>query len=363
MQKLTERDVALMAYHHQKTPWVSATVSCQNTCLPRAVKASSRNYGYSTDWLGVKYIHPEDQVSSMPIETDVVIKDIENWADYLHFPDIDKASDWEHDAALDTASWDPINKITSVIIVNGLFEAFHMLRGIEDALCDLLGNPDEVEEVLDALADHQIRVIQHVAKYYKPDKIQFHDDYGNARSTFMSVETWRKLIKPRLKRIIDSTHECGLIYEHHSCGYIVPLLDDLVELGIDAWNPVQFINNPYELQKKYADRLTLVGGFDDAITNNSFRTDEEVREALMAGLTNMSEGGSWIAQPAFIANVGYRNKLWVEMLDDWNRPLMAKYGVTPPERDYKALCDTRFRRYPAAEETSKEFKGVVPVNF
>ena len=359
---ITEREVALRAYRQEETPWIPATVSCQNTCLPRAVKASSRNYGLSTDWLGVKYIHPKDQVSSMPLEDDVVIKDIENWADYLHFPDIDAASDWERCAQLDTASWDRKNKITSVIIVNGLFEAFHMARGMEDALCDLSTNPDEVSEVMSALSDHQIRVIQHVAKYYKPDKIQFHDDYGNARSTFMSMDAWRTLIKPHLKRIIDATHECGLIYEHHSCGYIVPLMDDLTELGIDAWNPVQFINRPYELQKKYGDKLTFVGGFDDAITNNSFKSDDEVKEVLKAGLENM-ERKSWIAQPAFIADVGYRNAIWVKMLDEYNAPLMAKYGVTPPERDYEALTDTRFRRYPDSEEQTEEFKGVVPVNF
>ena len=358
---MTEREVALLAYQHKETPWIPATLSCQDTCLPRAVKASSRNYGYSTDWLGVKYYHPEDQVSSMPLEDDVVIKDMENWEDYLKFPDIDAASDWEKCAALDTARWDRENKISSVIIVNGLFEAFHMARGMENALCDLVEYPDEVKACLSALADHQIRVIRNVAKYYKPDKIQFHDDYGQAQRMFMSLSTWRELIKPSLKRIVEAAHECGLIYEHHSCGYIAPLLDDLIEIGVDAWNPVQFVNNPYELQEKYSDKLTLIGGFDDLITNNSFKTDEEVKAALEAGLTNMKRKG-WIAQPAFIADVGYRNKMWVELLDAYNAPLMEPYGVKPPVRNYEAICDTRFRRYPDAEEKAESFEGVMPVN-
>lgn len=359
---MTFREVALRAYQHKETPWVPAVLDVQNTCLPRAVKASSRSYGYSTDWLGVKYFHEPSQVSSMPLEDDVVIKDIEEWDKYLQFPDIDKASDWERCAQLDTANWDRENKISSVIIVNGLFEAFHMARGIEDALCDLVANPDEVGECLSALADHQVRVIQHVAKYYKPDKIQFHDDYGNAKNIFMNMDTWRALIKPNLKKIIDAAHECGLIYEHHSCGYVVPVIPELIELGADGWNPVQFLNHPYDLQKQYGDKLTFVGGFDDAITNNSFKSDDEVREALRAGLQNM-ERRSWIASPAFIADVGYRNKIWVEMLDEYNRPLMEPYGVVPPERDYDALCDTRFRRYPDAEEKTEDFKGVVPTNF
>ena len=346
---MTEREVALMAYRHQKTPWVPATVSCQDTCLPRAVKSSSRGYGYTTDWLGVKYYHREDQVSSMPLEDDVVIKDIENWKDKLKFPDIDAASDWARCAELDTRNWDRVNKIQSVIIVNGLFECFHMARGMENALCDLLVYPEEVYECLSAMADHQVRVIRNIAKYYKPDKIQFHDDYGNAQSMFMSLDVWRELIKPNLQKIIDATHECGLIYEHHSCGYIVPLLDDLIEMGIDGWNPVQFVNNPYELQKKYHDKLCLVGGFNEQITNSEFVTEEEVEQALRAGLENMSELGSWIAAPAFIATVGHRNRLWVDILDEWNSPRMEPYGVKPPARNYDVLCDTRFRRYPSDE--------------
>jgi uroporphyrinogen decarboxylase len=341
---LTEREVALMAYRHQKTPWVPATIVCQDTCIPSAVKAGSRNYGYSTDWLGVKYLHLEGQPSSMPIESEAVIKDIENWRDYIRFPDLGDI-DWERYASKDTAGWDRKNKLNSLILINGLFESLHMCYGIENTLCALLMYPDEVKDFLEAMADHQIRVIRNLAKYYKPDKIQFHDDYGNAKNAFMNPDTWRELIKPSLKRIIDATHEEGIIYEHHSCGYVIPFMEDFIELGIDAWNPVQFFNDPYALQKKYGEHLCFVGGFDDHITNNPFSTEEEVRATLERSMREMADGGSWIAAPAFIANVGYRNRIWLDVLDDWNRPLMAKYGVEPEQHDYERLCNTLFRKY------------------
>ena len=341
---MTEREVALMAYHHQKTPWVPSTVASQDICIPSAVKAGSRSYGYSVDWLGVKYIHREDQPSSMPIEDDPVIKDMENWKDYLKFPDLDTI-DWEKCAARDTAKWDRENRVSSLILINGLFESFHMCCGMEEALCNLMLYPDEVKEFMEAMADHKIDVIRHCAKYYKPDKIQFHDDYGNARSTFMSVDTWRELIKPSLKRVVDATHELGILYEHHSCGYIVPLLDDFVELGIDAWNPVQSMNNPVEIQKKYHEKLCLVGGFDEKITGSPDATDDQVRAELERGLRDMGQGGSWIAFPSFITPFGYRNRIWVDVLDKYNEPLMAPYGAKPPKYDLDALCDTKFRKY------------------
>lgn len=341
---MTEREVALMAYRHQKTPWVPSTVASQDVCIPSAVKAGSRNYGYSTDWIGVKYFHREDQPSSMPIEDDPVIKDMENWRDYLTFPDLSEI-DWEKCAARDTAGWDRENRVNSLILINGLFESLHMCCGMEQALCSLVLYPDEVGDFMQAMADHKIEVIRYLKKYYNPDKIQFHDDYGNAGSTFMRPDVWRELIKPALKRVVDATHELGIIYEHHSCGYIVPFLDDFVELGIDAWNPVQYINGPVELQKKYHDKLCLVGGFNDAITNNPSSSDEAIRETLEKTLHEMADGGGWVAAPAFIAPYGFRNRIWLDTLDAFNAPRMQPYGAKPPIHNYEVLCNTTFRKY------------------
>ena len=71
-------------------------------------------------------------------------------------------------------------------------------------------------------------------KYYKPDVLCAHDDYGSNNKLMMSVDLWREFYKEPLRRLIEETHKQGMIYEHHSCGYIAPLFDELVELGIDA---------------------------------------------------------------------------------------------------------------------------------
>ena len=340
---MTEREVMFMAYRHEKTPWVPAPLTGQDICVPSAVQAGSRGYGITKDWLGVTYTHTEGHPSSMPIESEAVIKDIENWRDYLKFPNLDDY-DWEGPAAIDTASWDRVNRMQTCLLINGLFESLHFCCGMQDALCYLLTNPDEVREFMEAMTDHKIEVIKYLKKYYNPDKITFHDDYGNAKNIFMSVECWRDLIKPSLKRIVDATHEQGMLYEHHSCGYVVPFIDDFIELGIDAWNPVQIFNDPAALQEKYAGKLTFVGGFNVDI-DHIHSTEEEMRASMNNTLTQMSKLGSWVAAPGFISTHGYRNGVWVQVLDDWNRPLMAKYGVEPAKRDMEKITATVFRRY------------------
>lgn len=341
---LTERDVMLMALHHEKTPWVPATLAGQDLCVPSAVKAGSRSYGLSADWHGIQYFHREDQPSSMPIESDPLVKDIESWRDDVKFPNLDDY-DWGGCAARDTANWDRENRLSSLILINGLFESLHMCCGMEDALCYLLTNPEEVKDFISAMADHKIEVIKYLKKYYNPDKIQFHDDYGNAKSTFMNPETWRELIKPSLKRVIEETHKLGIIYEHHSCGYIVPLIEDLIELGVDAWNPVQIFNDPAALQKKYGDKMCFVGGFDSAVIDVPGAKEEDIQASLEKTIRELGEGGSWIAAPSFIGSHAARNRIWLKVLDHYNEPKMEKFGLKPPKHNVEAICSAVFRKY------------------
>jgi uroporphyrinogen decarboxylase len=258
------------------------------------------------------------------------LDDIVDWREKLSMPDCEKW-DWEDCAARDTASWDRKNKISSVIMIYGLFEQLHALTGFEDALCYLLTEPEAVGDFLDALTAYRIRQIELIAKYYKPDKIQFHDDYGEARSVFMSVEVWRNLFKPRLKKIIDATHGLGMIYEHHSCGYIVPLIEDLIECGIDAWNPCQIQNNPYELKKKHSKELCFVGGFDNqGILDRPGVTYEERVKEIRYRVELMAPGGSWVAHPTMLdPDIGIA---LTDVLYEYNEPFWKKAGYTPPPK-------------------------------
>jgi uroporphyrinogen decarboxylase len=330
--KMTARENMLMAYRHGESYWVPAHYLDQETCLYSASReVTSGKIGLNVvDCFGVSWDYGQGYEGPMLTRGTKRLDDIVNWRETLSMPDCEKW-DWEACAASDTASWDRQNKVTSVIIINGLFEQFHALTGFEDALCYLLTEPEAVEDLLDALTVYRIRQIELIAKYYKPDKIQFHDDYGEARSTFMSVETWRQLIKPRLKKIIEAVHGLGILYEHHSCGYIVPLIEDMIELGIDAWNPCQIQNNPYELKKKYGKRLCFAGGFDNqGILDRPGVSYEERAKEIRCRVEQMAPGGSWVAHSTIIdPNISIA---LADVLYEYNAPLWEKAGYTPPPK-------------------------------
>lgn len=72
----------------------------------------------------------------------------------------------------------------------------------------------------------------------KPDVIHMHDDWETNKNMFFSPELWQEFIKPNEEKYVKRIHEYGMLYIHHSCGHIQQIIPDLVEIGMDAIEPV-----------------------------------------------------------------------------------------------------------------------------
>ena len=71
------------------------------------------------------------------------------------------------------------------------------------------------------------------------DAVYFGDDWGSQRGLQMSPAMWRRLIRPALKRMYGAVKEAGKFVMIHSCGDVDELFDELVEIGLDCFNPFQ----------------------------------------------------------------------------------------------------------------------------
>ena len=315
---MTPRENALLAYKHQ----IPAYIPCLYTdfAIFQAYPAGERYTGNESgkDWFGVDWTFVPDAGAPMPTNHNGMFDDMTQWKDYVKFPDLD-AIDWEKQAEIDAhtdfialaAGAGPVplpngasvydgDKLGFCMILNGMFERMHAFMGMENALCALIEEPEACKEYFHAMADYKIAYIKKIAKYYKVDVIMAHDDYGTNDGLFMSPEIWRELIKPELKRIVDACHEEGLIYEHHSCGHIEPLIPDFVEIGVDAVDAFQASCNPNTkaLKEKYGDRLTFCGGFDNMnILDRLGVTKEEIQAEYVRVIDDLAPGGSFVAAP------------------------------------------------------------------
>lgn len=186
------------------------------------------------DWFGCLWEYCDSAMAPAPDPREHVLEDICGWRELVKFPDLD-AWDWEKAAREDhVADADRENQMVNVVVLIGLFERLHVLMGFEEALCALVTDPEEVAAFFDAMTDFKIKLIGKLAQYYKPDLITFHDDWGTQRGPFFAPELWRRLIKPRMKRIIDAAHGHGILFLMHSCGKYDEIVPDIAEIGVDT---------------------------------------------------------------------------------------------------------------------------------
>lgn len=155
------------------------------------------------------------------------------------------------------------NNQSRFLVVNighALFERAWSLRGMIPLMMDMVDNPKWVEELLKAITDYQERLIKSINQY-DVDAVMFGDDWGQQNSLLFSKNMWINFIKPHLKRLYAAVKDSRKAVFHHSCGRVQELFPDLIEIGLDVFNPFQpDVMDIFDIKKKFGKKLTFYGG-------------------------------------------------------------------------------------------------------
>jgi len=179
----------------------------------------------------------------------------------------------------------------------GLFERTWAIRGFQNALIDAAAEPDFYEELLERIFRLHLAFIEALA-ILPVDGILFSDDWGEQRGVIIGPERWRRLIKPRLAKLYAAAHAAGKLTLSHCCGNIAEIMPDLIEIGLDVLESIQpEAMNPYELKKRYGDKITLWGGLGSQSTL-AFGTPAEIKREVRRLCAEMGRGGGYILAPA-----------------------------------------------------------------
>jgi uroporphyrinogen decarboxylase len=144
----------------------------------------------------------------------------------------------------------------------GLFERCWCLRGYENFMCDLMLEPDFVEEMLDNILKYKLAEAQMYVNL-GVNAVRLGDDWGLQKGLQISPQHWRKFIKPRQEKLYRFYHEAGLPTFQHSCGDISSIIPDLIEIGLNVLHPIQPLSMDIaELAERYGKQLTFWGGVD-----------------------------------------------------------------------------------------------------
>ena len=96
---------------------------------------------------------------------------------------------------------------------------------------------------------------------YDIDAVYFGDDWGQQRGLQMGPSTWRTFILPQLRRMYATVRRAGKLVMIHSCGDVDELFDDLVDAGVNCFNPFQpEVMDIWQLLPAYRGRLAFHGG-------------------------------------------------------------------------------------------------------
>jgi uroporphyrinogen decarboxylase len=290
MNRPTKREVVLEALHFRTPPYVPWSLGVKADdgehlwCCP---PQGSGDYG-------VVYA-PRTEQFQMAMAVGHPLKRPEDLATY-RFP-----------RAYEDAAFEPLeewrkskglsDRFSMVMLGGTLFELAWALRGMEPLLTDMAERPEFVEELLDAITAHRLEQIHQALRLTDFDGVWFGDDYGMQTGILMGASHWRHFIKPRLRRLFEPVRDAGKFVYLHSCGKVQTILDDLVEIGLNIFNPFQpEVMDVFDLLARYHGRLAFHGGMGvQSILPHG--TPEEVG-AMTQRLIDAGRRGGYIFSPS-----------------------------------------------------------------
>lgn len=178
------------------------------------------------------------------------------------------------------------------------FEVYCRMRGLENALMDLIAEPELAEAILDRIDSIQTRILEQLLASCG-DLIQMvfiSDDMGSQESLLISLPTWQRYFRDRLKRWCEMIHQAGPKVMFHTDGAAEPLIPEFIACGVDVLNPIQHRCPGMEresLKQKYGRDLVFYG----AVENQQvlpFGNTDDVRAETRTCLETLGRGGGFI---------------------------------------------------------------------
>lgn len=261
------------------------------------------------DLFGVDWVYLPDVGGSMVRPGKPVLEDVNDWKDIIKFPDIE-AMDWEGCAKRNVEYLGDGSDPVWTVQFSGMFERLISFMDFEQAAVALIDEDqvDAVCELFDALTDLYIKIIDKAVKYFHITGYLFHDDWGSQQAPFFSKSTFREVIAPRIRRLVDHCHENGVIFELHSCGHTESMCDAICELGIDMWRP-QPMNDMVRLYNEFGDKIKF------GVRAPLFTDDSPVEDQIAAAkklVHQFSQPGKFVFTSFFQETDTFRKALYEE---------------------------------------------------
>ncbi len=204
---------------------------------------------------------------------------------------------WEAAAAIDISQFHAVKAMLpegmKVVAITGkIFTLSWMLMGFEHFAESLLADPELADDVLQRVAGIQMQALEEVLSLPHVAAVCAVDDMAYSQGPMISPAMLRKHILPWYRKIASQCHETDRLFFMHSDGDLTTLIDDLIDLGVDALHPIDpTAMDIVEVKRRWGDRLCLFGNVDLELLRTG--SADEVRARVRDLLYQVAPGGGY----------------------------------------------------------------------
>lgn len=265
----------------------------------RPIIESTDQEGFTDEW-GSLNVKPPDVdtyfIANAPLSGEISLHDIINYP----WPDPDDPGRTRGLRARALALRAKDDRALVMAIPGSIIQMSQLLRGFEDWYMDVAANPELIAALLDRILEVQTGIAGNLfgAVGDLVDVVFIYDDLAMQDRLVVSFRHYQRLIEPRLRQYIEFLHSrTRARIVHHNDGAIVPVLDSLIDMGIDAINPVQVsakgMGDVAELKRRFGARLAFWGAVDTQ-TTLPFGTPADVRAEVLSRIRDLNRDGGYV---------------------------------------------------------------------
>jgi len=189
------------------------------------------------------------------------------------------------------------------------------LRGTENLFLDYVRNPKFAHEVTEMVLSYEIEAVRKAIKA-GAEAVMLGDDYAYNDGPFISPSHFREFVLPGLRKMVKMIHETSAYCIKHTDGNIMPILDMIIDSGVDAINPIDPIAGMdiQKIKEMYGSRVCIVGNIDcgSLLTNG---TPQQVVRAVKECILKASPAGGHILSSSNSIHSGVKPENFLAMVE------------------------------------------------
>lgn len=192
----------------------------------------------------------------------------------------------------------------------GLLENVISIVGYENLCFMLYDDPALVKAIFDRIGGILLDYYEHCAQYDSVGILMINDDWGFNTQTMLSVSDMRRYVFPWHKKMVEAAHKAGKFAVLHSCGYMVDIMEDVIEeMKFDGRHSYEDNIVPVEeAYRRWGGRIAILGGMDVDFLVRSRESEITARATAMLALAEEKGGyalGSGNSIPYYVPNEKY----------------------------------------------------------